>query len=178
MSQRKTEFDALPLDLTVITAFQHIMKNVIDVVTTQEKYVETRTELLGLDFQAKDEGRLPNYLEQVTKLLRRLVVLNNGKAYDSELIVAQCQSKICESGICKQKLRKSNKDWTKEDLNADADTRIEHFKNFYITETAILAADEVQGTTNRVNSAMEQKLTNLQATVAKLHHDNSVLMAN
>ena len=81
-------------------------------------------------------------------------------------------------GICKRELYKIDKDWTKEDLNADVDTRFERFKNYYITKTAILAADEVQGTTNRANSAMEQKLTNLQATVTKLHHANSVLMGN
>ena len=39
MARLKTEFDALPLDLTVITAFEHIMKHVTNVVTTQEEYV-------------------------------------------------------------------------------------------------------------------------------------------
>ena len=70
------------------------------------------------------------------------------------------------------------KDWTKEDQNADPDTRFKWFKTYYITKTDILAADEVQSTTNWASSAMEQKLTDLQATVLKLNYNNSVLMAN
>ena len=101
MSRLKTEFDALLLDLRLIAAFKHIMKNNTDVVTTREEYVKAHAELLGLSFQAKDEDGLPKYLNQVTKILRRLVVLNNGKANDSELIVVQYQLKIHKSGTCK-----------------------------------------------------------------------------
>ena len=50
---------------------------------------------------------------------------------------------ICKSGICKHELRRINKGWTKEDKNQAGDTRFEWFKTYYITETAILAADEV-----------------------------------
>ena len=128
MSQLKTEFDALLLDLTLHAAFKYIMENVTVVVTTSDEYVKTQAELLGLSFEANDEDGLPNYLNQVMKKMRQLAVLNNGKAYDSELIVAQCQSKIGKSGIYKQELRKIDKDWTKEDQNADTDTKFKRFK--------------------------------------------------
>ena len=64
------------------------------------------------------------------------------------MIVAKCQSMIRESGICKQELGKIDRDWAKDDKDGDDDTRFERFKTYYITEIAILAADEVQGTTN------------------------------
>ena len=94
------------------------------------------------------------------------------------MIVVQCQSMIPESGICKQKLRKIDKDWAQNDKNGDNDTIFERFKSYYITETAILVADEVQSITNQANSAMEQKITDLQDIVSKLHNNNSVLMTN
>ena len=131
------------------------MKNITDVVTTREEYVKTNAKLLTITCQASDDDGVQNYFIEITKILRRLTVLNNGKSYDSELLVAQCQSKICDSGICKQELRKIDKEWAKEDKNEDPDTRFERFKTYYITERAILAADEVQGITNWENSAME-----------------------
>lgn len=50
MAQLKTKSDALLLDLTLIAAFKHIMKHIINLVTTQEEYAKTHTVLLGLDF--------------------------------------------------------------------------------------------------------------------------------
>lgn len=87
--------------------------------------------------------------------MKRLAMLNDGKTYDSELIVSRCQLKIRGSGICKQELRKIDKDLLKKDLSADTDTRFKRFKNYYITKTAGLAVDEVQGTTNQANSVKE-----------------------
>ena len=173
-----TDFDALPLNLTLRAAFKHIMKNITDVVTTREEYVKTNAKLLMLSFQASDNDGVQNYFMEVTKTLRQLAVVNDGKPYDSELLVAQCQLRIRESGICKQELCKIDKEWAREDTGKDPDTRFERFKTYYITETAILAADEVQCTANRANSAMKQKMTDLEATVSKLRIDNSVLMAN
>ena len=179
MAQLNTaDFDTLPFNLTLQEAFKHIMENITDVVTTREEYVKTNAKLLMLSFQASDNDGVQNHSMEVTKTLRRLAVLNNGKPYDNELLVAQCQSRICDSGICKQELRKIDKEWARDDKAKDPDTIFEQFKTYYITETTILAADEVQGTTNRVNSAMEQMMTNLEATVSKLCIDNSVLMAN
>ena len=97
-------FNALPLYLTLQAAFKHLFSNVTDVVDTREEYVKTHAVLLSLSFQASDEDGLSNYLKQVTKLLRRLEVLN-GKEYDSDLIVAQCQLMIRNSGISKRELR-------------------------------------------------------------------------
>ena len=48
ISQLNTEFDALPLDLTLQETFEHILKNTTDVVTTQEEYMKTHAELLGI----------------------------------------------------------------------------------------------------------------------------------
>ena len=172
------DFDALPLNLTLRLAFDPIMKNVTDVITTREEMLKTNKELLTLTCDAGNDDGIQNYLLEVTKITRRLAVLNNGKAYDSELLVAQCQSAIRDSGISKRELRKIDKEWTKEDTGKDEATRFERFKTYYIAETAILAADEVQGTNNRANSAVAQQLTELEATVTKLKHDNSVLMTN
>ena len=88
MSQLKTEFDDLPLDLTLQAAFRHIFSNIPDVVTTRKVYVKPHAEVLKLSFQVSEQDRLSNYLDQVTKMLRRLEVLNSGKEYDSEMIVA------------------------------------------------------------------------------------------
>ena len=68
---------------------------------------------------------------------------------------------IRESGICKCESRKIHQDWAKDEKNGDNDTRFEQFKVYYIKEKASLAADEVQGITNRANNVMEQKITNL-----------------
>ena len=106
------------------------------------------------------------------------MAVNGGKAYDSELIVAQFQSKIRESGIYKRELPKIDKDWTIDNRYKDSKTRFKRFKTYYITKTAILAADEVEDTTNKANSAIVQKVTNLEATASKLCNGNSVLMAN
>ena len=55
---------------------------------------------------------------------------------------------ICELGICKQELRKIDKDWAKDDWYGDVDTKFERSKTYCITKKPILVADEVQGTTN------------------------------
>ena len=171
MSQLNTaDFDALSLDLTFRAAFKHIMKNITDVVTTREEYMKTNAKLIMLSFQASDKDGVQNYFIKVTKRLRRLAVLNNKKAYDSELLVAQCQSRICDLGICKRELRKIDREWARDDQGKDPNTRFERFKTYYITKKVILAADELQGTTNWANSAMKQKITYLKAS---LH--NSVL---
>ena len=67
----------------------------------------------------------------------------NGKEYNSELSVAQCQSMIRNSGISKRELQQIDKAWAKEDKGKPDETRFERFKEYYIAETAILAADEV-----------------------------------
>ena len=113
METLKNKSDTLPLDLTLQAAFKHIFSNVTHVVDTREEYVKTHVVLLSLSFQASDEDGLSNYFKQVTKLLRRLEVLNDGKEYDSEMIVAQYQSMIRELGISKRELRKIDKSWTK-----------------------------------------------------------------
>ena len=178
MEQLKNRFDALPLDLTLQATFKHIFSNVTDVVDTREEYVKTHAVLLSISFQASEEDGLFIYLKQVTKLLRRLEVLNDGKEYDSELIVAQCQSMIRNLGIRKRELRKIDKDWTKEDKYKPDETRLERFKKYYIAETAILDADEVQSTNYQANSVIEHKIDNLTTNILKLQNKNSVLMAN
>lgn len=75
MSQLNTEYDTLPLDLTLQAAFEHIMKNITDVFTTKEEYVKTHADLLQLSFQASDRDGLLNYLIAVTKAMRRMAVL-------------------------------------------------------------------------------------------------------
>ena len=89
---------------------------------------------------------MSNFLNHVTKLLRRLAVINSEKAFESEMTFVQCQSMIHESGICKQEFRKIDKDWAQDDKNGDGNTIFERFKTYYIPETAILAADKVPGT--------------------------------
>ena len=101
MKRLNTRFNDLSLDLTLQAAFKHIFSNITDVVATREEYMKTHTELLKLSFQASEEDGLSNYLDQVTKMLRQLEVLNSGKECDSEMIVAQCQSMIRESSIYK-----------------------------------------------------------------------------
>ena len=97
---------------------------------------------------------------------------------DSEMIVAQCQSMICNLGISKRELQKIDKEWIKEDEYKPDETRFERFKKYYITDTAILAADELQPTNNHANSAIQQKINDLSDLLVKLQNDNSVLMAN
>ena len=126
MEQLKTDdFDALPLDLNLCQAFDHIMKNVTDVVTTREEYVKTNAKLLTLTCEAGNDDGVQNYFIEVTKITRRLSVLSNGKTYDSDLLIAQCQSKIRDSGISKRELRKIDKEWATEDKDKDAKTRFE-----------------------------------------------------
>ena len=102
MKRLKNKFDALPLQLTLLEAFKHIFFNVNDAVDTREEYVKTHAVLLSLTFQASEEDGLSNYFEQVTKLLRQMEVLDNGKEYDKDVIVSQCQSMIRNSGISKR----------------------------------------------------------------------------
>ena len=178
MNRLKNRFNDLPLDLTLQAAFTHIFDNVTDVIDTREEYVKTHAALLSLTFQASEEDGLSNYLDQVTKLLRRLEVLNCGKEYKSEMIVAQCQSVIRRLGISKQELQSIDKDWSVEDRYKPDETRFERLKQYYIAETAILAADEVQATNNHANSVLQQKVNDLGNSLIKLQNDNSVLMAN
>ena len=110
IARLKTRFDDLPLDLNLQAFLTHIFSNVTDVVTTREEYVKTHVKLLKLSFQANEEDGLPNYLNQVTKMLRRLTVLNGGKDK-------------CE-------LRKIDKDWAKDDKDGNNDTRFERFKTY------------------------------------------------
>ena len=91
ISQLNTEFDALPLDLTLQETFEHILKNTTDVVTTQEEYMKTHAELLGSYIRPVTKTDYQLFLIKVTITLRQLVVLNNGKAYVNEFVVAQCQ---------------------------------------------------------------------------------------
>ena len=80
MEHLKNKFDALPLILTLQAAFKHIFSNVTDdVVDSCEEYVKTHVVLLSLSFQASDRDGLSNSFKQVTKLLRRLKVLDAGK---------------------------------------------------------------------------------------------------
>ena len=178
MKRLKNKFDALPLQLTLLEAFEHIFSNVTDAVDTREEYVKTHAELLSLTFQASEEDGLSNYFEQVTKLLRRMEVLDNGKEYDKDVIVSQCQSMIRNSGISKKELRLIDKAWAVEDKGEPEETRFNRFKEYYIAATAVLAADEVQPTTNHANSAMQQKIDDLSETLVQMQQDNSVLMAN
>ena len=94
------------MGLTLRQAFDHIMKNVTDVVTTREECIKTNAKLLTLTCEAGNDDGVQNYLIEATKITRRLLVLSNGKSYHSELLVAQCQSAIRDSGICKRELRK------------------------------------------------------------------------
>ena len=178
MEHLKNKFSALPLHLTLQAAFEHIFSNVTDVVDTREEYVKTHLVLLSLSFQASDEDGLSNYFKQVTKLLRRLEVLDTGKEYDSTMIVAQCQSMIRNSGISKRELRQIDKAWAKEDKGKPYEARFERFKKYYIAEIAIKAADEVQPTNNHANSAMQQKINELSESLVQMRQHNSVLMAN
>ena len=178
MEHLKNKSSALPLHLTLQAVFEHIFSNIIDVVDTREEYVKTYVVLLSLSFQASDEDGLFNYFKQVTKLLRRLEVLDGGKEYDSAMIVAQCQSMIRNSGISKRELRQIDKAWAKEDKGKPDEARFEQFKKDYIAETAIIAADQVQPTNNHANSAMQQKINELSESLVQMRQDNSVLMAN
>ena len=60
MDHLKNKFSALPLHLTLQTAFKHIFSNVIDVVDTREEYVKTHVVSFSLSFQASDEDGLSN----------------------------------------------------------------------------------------------------------------------
>ena len=178
MKRLRNKFDALPLQLTLLDAFAHILSNVTDAVDTREEYVKTHLMFLSLTFQASEEDGLSNYFEKITKLLRRMEVLDGGKEYDKATIVSQCQSVIRNSGINKRELRLIDKGWVVEDKNKPEDTRFTRFKDYYIAETAILAADEAQPMTNHANSAMQQKIDELSESLVQMQQDNSVLMAN
>ena len=69
-------------------SFQTLFSNVTDAVDTREEYVKTHAVSLSLSFQASQEDGLFNYFKQVTKLLRRMEVLDGGKEYDKAMIVA------------------------------------------------------------------------------------------
>ena len=178
MGRLKNKFDALPLQLTLQAAFKHIFSNVTDAVDTCEEYVKTHAVLLSLSFQASEEDGLSNYLEQVTKLLRRMEVLDGRKEYGKSMIVAQCQSMIRNSGISKRELQLIDKAWADKDKGEPDETRSDRFKEYFIAETAILAADEVQPRKNHANSAMQQKIDELSESQMQMQQDNSVLMAN
>ena len=70
MEHLQNKFNALPLNLTLQAAFEHIFSNVTNVVDTREEYVKRHAVLLSLSFQVSDEDGLSNYLKQVTKMLR------------------------------------------------------------------------------------------------------------
>ena len=140
--------------------------------------MKTHCMFLSLTFQAREEDGLSIYFEKITKLLRQMEVLDGGKEYNKATIVSQCQSVIRNSGINKRELRLIDKGWAVEDKNKPEDTRFVRFKVYYIAETAILAADEAQPTTNYANSAMQQKIDDLNESLLQMQHDNSVLMAN
>ena len=178
MGRLKNKFDTLPLQLTLQDAFKHIFTNVTDAVDTREEYVKTHRMFLSLTFQASEEDGLSNYFEKITKLLRRMEVLDGGKEYDKATIVSQCQSVIRNLGINKRELGLIDKAWVLEDKNEPEETRFVRFKVYYIAETAILAADEAQPTTNYANSAMQQKIDDLSESLLQMQQDNSLLMAN
>ena len=92
-------------------------------------------------------------------------VLDGGKEYDKAMIVAQCQSMIRNSGISKRELQLIDKARAAEDKGEPDVTRFKRFKEYYIAETAVLAADEVQPTTNHANSAMQQKIEDLSESL-------------
>ena len=104
-------------------------------------------------------------------------VLDTGKENDSAMIVAQCQSMICNWGISKRELRQIDKAWAKEDKGKPDETRFEQFKKYYIVETVIIAVDEVQPANNHTNSAMQQKSNKLSESLVQMRKDNSVLIA-
>ena len=85
---------------------------------------------------------------------------------------------IRNSGISKRELRLIDKAWAVEDKDEPEETRFVRFKEYYIAETAILAADEVQTTKNHANSAMQQKIDDLSESLMQMQQDNSVLMTN
>ena len=140
--------------------------------------MKTHVVLLSLSFQTSDEDGLSNYFKQVTKLLRRLEVLDGGKVYNITMIVLQCQSIIRNSGISKRELWQIDKAWAKEDKGKPDEARFERFKKYYIAETAIIVADEVHPTNNHTNSVMQQKNNELSESLVQMRQDNSVLMAN
>ena len=41
MSQFITDFDVLPLELTIQAAFTHVMDNITYIVTTRDEYINT-----------------------------------------------------------------------------------------------------------------------------------------
>ena len=85
---------------------------------------------------------------------------------------------IRNSGINKQELRLIDKAWALEDKKEPEETRFVRFKVYYITETAILAADKAQPMTNYANSALQQKIGDLSESLLQMQQDNSILMAN
>jgi hypothetical protein len=172
--EKKTVFDALPMNFTARQGLDYIDSKVNDVVNRQEAYNELQATVAAMKYVTNPAGPI-KFFSAMALIKRRFDILDV-VPHPWESIIVNCQTAIRQCGMDKSKSRDIDTAWEIESssiASADIWTR---FTEFYIIKLEFISRD---GVGDGHNAALRAELSDLKTNIGKdmetLHNNQQQL---